>query len=82
MRIEAKFICPEIVGPLRSGAYEVPEGAAISDLLAISRAEHYGQAPECGKDFLLFLRNGKPAQVDTKIAPGDKIHILREVFGG
>ena len=82
MQVEVKFICPELVGPLRSGAYEVPEGAAISDLLEISRSECAGRVPETVSDQLLYLVNGKSAQQDARLSGGDMVYVLRKVYGG
>ena len=82
MQVEAKFICPEIVGPLRDGNYEIPEGASISELLEISRAECPDSIPGDVEAVLMFLKNGKQAQLDTKLSEGDRIHYLRRIFGG
>ena len=82
MQVEAKFVCAEIVGPLREGVYDVPEGATISDLLEISRAECADRLPVNREEQLMFLRNGMQAQLDTQLSPGDKVHFLRKIFGG
>ena len=82
MQVEAKFICAEIVGPLRDGAYEVQDGSMISDLLEISRGECPEPTPENSAGQLMFLRNGKQAQLDTELSDGDKIHFLRKIYGG
>jgi len=82
MQVEAKFVCAEVVGPLRSGAYEIPEDSDISDLLKTCLAECPGQDRGNMEEMLIFLRNGKPAQPDTILAEGDKIDILLKVFGG
>ena len=82
MRVEAKFVCAEIVGPLRSGVYEIPEGSEVSDLLAAGQAECRDKSRKNVKDMLIFLKNGKPAQLYTKLAEGDKVHILLKVLGG
>jgi len=80
--VEARFLCSDIVGQLRSGDYTVPEGASISDLLEISRAECPDKVPDERVDYLIFLQNGKSAQLTAKLAPGDKIHVLRKIIGG
>jgi ThiS family. len=82
VQVEVRFICAEIVGPLRSGPYEIPEGSNISDLLELSRSEYEGQLPQYGTDMLIFLINGKPALLDAVLSDGDKVHILRKIFGG
>ena len=82
MQVEARFICAEIVGPLRSGPYELPEESTVSDLLELSRAEYAGQLPQYGTDMLIFLINGRAALSDTMLSEGDKVHILRKIFGG
>ena len=82
MQIEVKFVCPELVGPLRSGAYDLPEGATILELLEKSRSEHPGLTPETATDYLLFLLNGKSAQMHARLSHGDKLYVLRKIFGG
>jgi len=70
------------MGPLRSGAYEIPEGSSISDLLGISLAERPDPSRGNIEETLIFLRNGKQAQPDAILTEGDTIHILIKVFGG
>ena len=82
MQVEAKFLCAEIVGPLRSGPYDIPEGSKVSDLLKTGLTQFQDRSYENVKDMLIFLRNGKPAQLDTKLDEGDIVHILLKVFGG
>ena len=82
MQVEAKFICAEIVGPLRNGTYEIPEGSTVSDLLEHCRAECGDCPPKSWASQLMFLRNGKQAQPDTLLCAGDKVHFLRKIFGG
>ena len=82
MRIEARFVCSEIIGPLRNGDYELPEGAAISDLINLSRSECAEQVPDNRLDYLIFMLNGKPAKLDTCLADGDKVLVLRKIVGG
>jgi len=82
LQVEAKFICPEIVGPLRDGAYEIPEGATVSDLLECCRGECPDRPAKSGADQLMFLKNGMQAQLNTQLSPGDKVHFLRKIFGG
>jgi len=82
LRVELKFFCPELVGPLRGGVYDVPENATISELLEISGSECSYRIPDTSLDYLLFLLNGKSARPDARLSPGDKIYVLRKVFGG
>ena len=82
MQVEAKFICPEIVGPLRNGVYDIPEDATISDFLDCCRAECPDRPQNSGADQLMLLRNGMQAQLDTRLHPGDKVHFLRKIYGG
>ena len=70
------------MGPLRSGPYEIAEDSSISDLLKVSLDQSPGRRYEDVKDMLIYLRNGKQAQPDTKLAEGDTVHILLKVFGG
>ena len=82
MQIEVRFICPELVGPLRSGVYDLPENVTISELLERSCSEHPGRTQKTATDYLLFLLNGRPAQPDARLSPGDMLYVLRKIFGG
>ena len=82
MQVEAKFICAEIVGPLKDGAYDIPEGSTISDFLECCRAECPDRPQKSGADQLMFLKNGVQAQLNTPLSSGDKVHFLRKIFGG
>ena len=82
MRVEAKFVFPEASGLPGSGDYDIPEGAAVSDLLEAGREVYGDRIPENAGELLIFLRNGMPAQIGTKLSEGDKIHILRKIYGG
>ena len=82
MQVNVMFVCSEVVGPLRSGIYEIPEDSALSDLLDISASECPSQCQQTDYDLLVFLRNGRPAQLDSKLYPGDKIHVMLKIFGG
>ena len=82
MKVDVKFVCPEIVGPLRSGAYDVPENITISELLEICSSECFVPPPENIQFNLLILINGKPALPDAKLSDGDQVHVLRKVFAG
>jgi len=86
LQVEAIFACGGIIGPVRSGAYEILEGSTISDLLDKSLAERLGPGSGPSRknvnEMLIFMRNGKQAQPDTKLAEGDKVHILLKIFGG
>ena len=82
MQVDVTFICPEIVGPLRNGAYEVPEGTTISELLEISSSESSVKLSDTVTDYVIFLKNGKQVAADAALSGGDKVFVLRRVFGG
>ena len=82
MQIEVKFFCPELVGPLRNGVYDLPENATISELLEKSCSEHSGRSQKTATDYLLFLLNGRSAQPDARLSQGDMVYVLRKIFGG
>ena len=82
MQVEVRFICPELAGPLRSGIYEVPENATISELLETGSSDCSGGITENAQAYMLFLLNGRSAQPDARLSPGDKLYVLRKVFGG
>ena len=82
MQVTAKFMCPEVVGPVKGGAYEVPEGTDAAGLLALARQACGLPVDEGLAGQLLFLRNQRPATGDTVLEEVDTVLFLRKIYGG
>ncbi len=82
MQIEVRFVCPEVLGILKSGAYEVAEGASISDLMDVCIKAGEGTVRDDFVNYVIFLKNNKPAYSDTVLEAGDKVMVLRKIYGG
>ena len=81
MTVTARFMCPELVGNLKSGPYEVPEGSSPAQVLAQVRRQAGLEAAQLTES-MLFLRNGRPAMADTVLQDGDQVFFLRKLYGG
>ena len=81
MTVQLRFLCGEIVGPARPGAYTVVEGSTVAQLMAAAAAEN-GTFREGYLGFLLFLVNGRFAAKDCVLHEGDRVTALRLAYGG
>lgn len=82
MNIETKFLCPEIVGEMKNGLYEVPEGATVRDLFKECESRNNINVNTEYYKWLQFLADGKPASWDTALDGVKTVHILRIALGG
>lgn len=82
MKIELRAICQETLGDLRNGGYEVPEHSSALNALAHCLALE-GKTIEHGRLVgLMFMCNGKHVSSDTILAEGDRLTVLRPMYGG
>lgn len=82
MKTTVNFICPEIVGSMGNGCYDVPNGATIRDVFRVCQSENNITVNEDYLRWLLLLANGKPAVWDTVLEPDSEVYILRRALGG
>lgn len=82
MKIKANFYCPDIIGELRSGDYELPEGADIAALFAQAQAEAGVSYDEDVKTFLNLMVNNIKADWGTVLHDGDVLRMLFKIYGG
>jgi hypothetical protein len=83
MQAEIKYVCKSFLGSdIQSGVYDVPEDAAVCDLVRIGAEESGVQLPADLYDHVIFLVNGKPGVAEDRIADGDTVHMLQRIFGG
>lgn len=81
MTVYLRFLCGEIVGPARRGAYTVEEGSSVAQLMAAAAAEN-GTFREDYLRFLIFQVNGRLAAQDSVLHEGDRVTALRLAYGG
>ncbi len=83
MKITLKTICPEIVGALPNGEYEVPDDCDAKSALMICIAQYDGTdvKHDC-LDHIIYMRNGQHIQPDCILQDGDLLMALRPVHGG
>ncbi len=83
MRIYIKPICPEILGMLNSGCYEIDEGLSALEVLASAlRLSGADDIPNEVLNMLVYMRNGKHISSETVLIDGDQLMALRPVYGG
>ena len=82
MTVTIKFSVRELVGDMRDGAYDVPEGTTISGLLGIAQKEAGMVLNEEVKNSFVFLVGSIPAQWETVLNDGDKVRVLYKILGG
>jgi molybdopterin converting factor small subunit len=82
MEVFVKYSVREMVGDLRDGFYQLPEGSVISDLIEASSREADIMLNEETKRSIIFLVNNRPAFWDTALKQGDSIRVLYKIIGG
>ena len=81
MTVNIRFICSEIVGNARRGAYEIKEPADVATLMACAAAEN-GTFIDNYQDYVIYLVNGARASAETMLKDGDQLTVLRMAHGG
>ena len=83
MTIRLKTVCPEQVGPLPDGEYEVADGCTAAQALrACMAAAGLPPLPQEQLAKLLFMRNSRHVKADEPICAGDRLMVLRPLVGG
>lgn len=82
MKIEVKFVCPEVVGAMRSGVYEIGEGKTIHDLLAVCERENGIVVDPAHYQWMSLMKNGVAATLDTPLDGAKSVYFLKVVHGG
>ena len=82
MKIEVRFACPEVVGTMRSGVYEIAEGGCIRDLLALCERENGVSVDPAHLQWLSCMKNGLSATLDTPLEGAKSVYFLKVVHGG
>jgi molybdopterin converting factor small subunit len=82
MNVTIKYSVRDLVGNMRDGAYELPEGTTVDGLIHASQAEVGKVLSEDVKNSFIFLVNSRPAQWETVLKDGDKVRVLYKILGG
>ena len=83
MTVRLKTVCPEQLGRLPDGEYEVPEGStALEALRACMAAAEFPPLPEAQLAKLVYMRNSRHVKPDEPLAAGDRLMVLRPLTGG
>jgi molybdopterin converting factor small subunit len=82
MRLTAKFSCPDIVGHLREGEYEVADGATVRDAMESFFKEDGRELTDGVINNVVFVVNYMPAQWETVLNEGDSLRVLYRFLGG
>ena len=83
MTIRLKTVCPEQIGPLPDGEYEVPDGCTAEQAL-LACLETCGLPPPSQEQIshLLFLQNHRHVRPEDPLSAGDRLMVLRPLTGG
>lgn len=82
MKVEVKFSVRDLVGDMRDGAYDVPEGTTVEGLIEASQQEVGKALSEDVKKSFIFLVSSKSATWETVLKDGDKVRVLYKILGG
>lgn len=82
MKAEIKFSVRDLVGDMRDGIYEIPDGLTVNGLMEASQKEVGKILSEEVKKSFVFLVNSRPASWETVLQDGDKVRVLYKILGG
>lgn len=83
MIIKLKTVCPEIIGRLPNGEYDVADGSSALKALALALESKGMPVPEEEKlAKLMYVINSHSSKGDVILQDGDQLMVLRPVIGG
>lgn len=83
MNIRLKTVCPERLGELPDGEYDVPEGCtALEGLAACVAAAALPPLPTAQLEKLVYMRNSRHVKPSEPLSAGDRLTVLRPLTGG
>ena len=83
MKIQLKTVCPEQVGELPDGEYEVADGCSAAQALgSCMEAAGLPPLPQAQVEKLIFMRNYRHAKPEEALTDGDRLTVLRPLTGG
>ena len=83
MTIRLKTVCPEQLGRLPDGEYEVPAGCtALEALAACMAAAEFPPLPSAQLEKLVYMKNSRHVKPSEPLSDGDRLMVLRPLTGG
>ena len=83
MTIRLKTVCPEQLGRLPDGEYEVADGSiALEALAACMEAAGLEALPRAQLIKLVYMRNSRHVKPEEPLSAGDRLMVLRPLTGG
>ena len=83
MTIRLKTVCPEFLGALPDGEYEVPTGCtALEALAACMTAAEISPLPETRLEKLVYMRNSRHVKPDAPLSGGGPADGAPPAHGG
>jgi len=82
LKITVKFSCPEVLGDLKNGVYDVAEGISVRELLSACEKECNFQIDEKHLKWLLVIADGRQVNWHTVLTDGGNVSFLRGALGG
>jgi len=82
MKITVKFSCPEVLGGLKSGVYNVAEGVSVRELLSACETECNFHVNEKHLKWLIVVADGRHVSWRTVLSEDCKVSFLRGALGG
>jgi len=82
MKITVKFSCPEVLGGLKNGVYDVADGISVRGLLSVCETECNFQVNEKHLKWLLVIADGRQVNWHTVLSEDGNVSFLRGALGG
>jgi len=82
LKITVKFSCPEVLGGLQNGVYDVAEGISIRELLSACEKECNFQVNENHLKWLLVIADGRQVNWHNNLSGDCNVLFLRGALGG
>ena len=83
MTIRLKTVCPEQVGELPNGEYQVADGCgAAQALIACMISAGLPPLPQPQLEKLIYMRNNRQIKPEETLCEGDRLTVLRPLTGG
>ena len=82
MIVQARFNSSDLVGKLRDGEYELPEGATVAALMEEASREAGLELTEQQRNNYVFVYDNSPAFYTTELRDGNKLRVMLKVLGG
>jgi molybdopterin converting factor small subunit len=82
LKISVKFSCPEVLGGLKNGVYEVAAGSTVRELLAACETECNYQVNEKHLKWLIVIADRRQVGWNTILPDDCNVLFLRGALGG